>query len=62
MLNLGNPRDRVLPFILFCGCLAFGAFFFFELVKSAALPVVGGLALMAFFAGGLFMWWSRREP
>lgn len=60
--DLDNPKDRWLPFMLFCGISAFGIYFFIELVRAAPVPIVGGLALCAFFAGGLFFWFTHRNP
>jgi hypothetical protein len=64
MPDLGNPRDRLLPFIMFLVAAGFGAYFFFGLVTAAASPwVAGALSMFAFLAGAMFMMFTdRRGP
>jgi hypothetical protein len=62
MPDLGNPRDRWLPFILFCGCAAFLVLAFLNRDNMETLWLFVGTAMFAFLAGGLFMMWTRREP
>jgi hypothetical protein len=58
MLDLGNPKDRVLPFLLFCACVGLGAYLFVMMGPTWAGT---GVAIAAFFAGGLFMMWADRR-
>lgn len=62
MPDLGNPKDRWLPFLLFCGCLGFVVYIFVSRDQADAGLLIAGAAMFAFFAGALFMMWTRREP
>lgn len=60
MLKLSDPRDRKLPFIMFCVMLGFVAYFLTQRDQMDALALFVGCTVCAFFAGGLFMMWSHR--
>lgn len=61
MPDFDNPKDRWLPFLLFCACVAFLIGFFLNRDTMSPLWLFVGTVIMAFFAGGLFMWFTNRE-
>lgn len=64
MLDLGNPRDRVLPFIMFVVAVGFAAYFFINLdVPEGPKWVAFAAAMFAFFGGCMFMMFTdKRGP
>lgn len=63
MFDLGNPRDRVLPFLLFCVAGGFLVLAFVNRDAMSPLWLFIGTAIFAFGAGAMFMMFTdRRGP
>lgn len=62
MPDLGNPRDRVLPFLIGCGLLVLLLFVYFRRDDADSSLLMIGTGVVAFIAGALFMMAARREP
>ena len=61
MLDLGNPRDRVLPFLIGCGLLGLLVFVYVRRGDTDSSLLMIGTGVIAFIAGALFMMVARPE-
>jgi hypothetical protein len=61
MPDLGNPKDRWLPFIVGCCLLALMVYVFFRRDEANSALLMVGTGFMAFIAGALFMLAFHRE-
>jgi len=54
-LPWSHPEDSKLPLVLMIGCIGFLVYFFVNMPADVR-GIAAGVAVAAFFAGGLFMW------